>query len=136
MTARRRKSHALSIVHAGLGEAGSLSAATPLFTMAVVMTSRPHTVANLISRTVLRSGKRLKRRRKLASELKWRNASQRIWTGVLTRLAQADKQKTEPPGRHAPGNPGESGSTTFLPRLDLRSASMQIEPQHDSLVTR
>jgi len=47
-------------------------------------------VANLIGRTVLRSGKRLKRRRKLASELKWRNASQRIRTGVLTRLAQAD----------------------------------------------
>jgi len=90
MTTSRTESHPPSIVHAGLDEAGSLSAATPLFTMAVVITPRPHTVANLIGRTVLRSGKRLKRRRKLASELKWRNASQRIRTGVLTRLAQAD----------------------------------------------
>ncbi len=79
-----------TIVHAGLDEAGSLSASTPLFTMAVVITPRPHIVTNLISRVALRSGKRLKRVRKPASELKWRNASQRIRSGVLTRIAQAD----------------------------------------------
>lgn len=58
--------------------------------MAAVITPRPYTVTNLISRAAMRSGKRLKRLRKSASELKWRNASQRIRSGVLTRLAQAD----------------------------------------------
>ena len=90
MNTRQRESRTLQIVHAGLDEAGSLSAATPLFTIAIVITPRPHTVAHLISRAAMRSGKRLKRLRKSASELKWRNASQRVRSGVLTRLAQAD----------------------------------------------
>ena len=81
-----------TIVHAGLDEAGSLSAATQLFTVATVITPRPYTVVNLIDRVALRSGKRLKRIRKSASELKWRNASQRIRSGVLTRLAQVDAE--------------------------------------------
>ncbi len=79
-----------SIVYAGLDESGSLTAAAPLFVMAVVIVPRPGAVQNLIKRTALRSGKRLKRQRKAGSELKWRNASQRIRQGVLNRLAQAE----------------------------------------------
>jgi hypothetical protein len=78
------------IVHAGFDESGSLTAATPLFVMVVVLTPRPEAMKNLIRRVALRSGKRLKRRRKAASEIKWRNASRYIRLGVLTRLAQAD----------------------------------------------
>lgn len=78
------------IVHAGLDEAGSLTAGALLFSMAIVVTSQPETVRNLIRRAALRSGKRLRRRRKAASELKWSNASQRIRTQVLRRLAQAE----------------------------------------------
>ncbi len=79
-----------SIVHAGLDESGSLTATTPLFVMAVVIVSRPEALQNLIKRVALRSGKRLKRQRKAAPELKWHNASQRIRQGVLNRLAQAE----------------------------------------------
>jgi len=78
------------IVYIGLDECGSLTANTPLFTMAAVLTSHPEQVRNLIKRAVLHSGKRLKRLRKAASEMKWRSASQRIRSQVLTRLAQAD----------------------------------------------
>jgi hypothetical protein len=80
----------LSIIHAGLDESGALSADTPLFTMAVVVTPRPDALQNLIRRAALRSGKRQKRLRKVASELKWRNASQRIRSDVLKRLALAE----------------------------------------------
>jgi len=75
------------IVHAGLDESGSLSADTPLFSMAIVVTPRPDALRNLIRRTALRSGKRRKRPRKAPSELKWRNASQRIQSDVLLHLA-------------------------------------------------
>ncbi len=81
---------ALPIVHIGLDESGSLTAATPWFAMAAVLTPHPEAVQNLIKRVALHSGKRLKRRRKVASELKWRNASRRIREGVLNRLAGAD----------------------------------------------
>jgi hypothetical protein len=79
-----------AIVHVGLDECGSLTADTPLFAMAAVLTSHPEQIQNLIKRAVLHSGKRLRRSRKASSELKWRNASQRIRAQVLTRLAQAD----------------------------------------------
>ncbi len=79
-----------SIVHVGLDESGSLTSTMPLFVMAAVITHRPEVVRNLIRRTALRSGKRLKRQRKAASELKWHNASQRIRQGVLNNLLQAE----------------------------------------------
>ena len=78
------------IVHAGLDESGALTAATPLFVMAAVLTPHPEAIQYLIRRVALRSGKRLHRRRKAASELKWRNASQYIRRGVLGSLAQTD----------------------------------------------
>jgi len=78
------------IVHAGLDESGALTAATPLFVMAAVLTPHPEAIQYLIRRVALRSGKRLHRRRKAASELKWRNASQYIRRGVLNSLAQTD----------------------------------------------
>lgn len=78
------------IVHVGLDEAGSLTAPTPLFTMAIVVTFQPESVRYLIRRVAKRSGKRLSRLRKAASELKWNNASQRIRSQVVRRLGQAD----------------------------------------------
>ena len=76
------------IVQVGLDESGSLTAATPLFTMAAVVTPQVDALRHLIRRAALRSGKRLKRSRKTASELKWSNASQRIRDRVLTSLAK------------------------------------------------
>lgn len=64
--------------------------ATPLFTLAGVLTHQPSDVGNLIRRVARRSGKRLGRRRDAIGELKWRNASQRFRADVLSRLAQAD----------------------------------------------
>jgi len=78
------------IVHAGLDESGSLSAATPWFAMAVIATARPKEIDNLIARVTLRSGKRLQRERKLHAELKWHNASERVRRDVLAHLAQTD----------------------------------------------
>lgn len=78
------------IAYAGLDESGSLTAATPLFVMAVVLTPDSGAVQNLIKRIALRSGKRLRRQRKIASELKWRNASQRIRQDILGCVAQAN----------------------------------------------
>jgi hypothetical protein len=77
------------IVQAGLDESGSLTAATPLFTLAAVVTPQADALRHLIRRAALRSGKRLRRSRKAASELKWSNASQRIRDRVLTSLAKA-----------------------------------------------
>lgn len=51
------------IVHVGLDESGSLSAATAWFAMAVVATAHLEEINNLIVRVALRSGKRLKRER-------------------------------------------------------------------------
>jgi len=81
---------ASSIVHAGLDESGSLSADTPFFTLASVVTVRPDAIRHLIGRMALRSGKRLHHPPKAASELKWFNASQRIRAEVLSELAQAE----------------------------------------------
>ena len=58
--------------------------------MAVLVTAQPEALRNIVRRAALRSGKRLKRQRKRASELKWSNASQRIRRTVLSRLAEAD----------------------------------------------
>lgn len=58
--------------------------------MAVVVTVQQEALHNIVRRAALRSGKRLKRRRKRASELKWSNASQRIRGAVLSHLAEAD----------------------------------------------
>jgi hypothetical protein len=58
--------------------------------MAVLVTAQPEALRNIVRRAVLRSGKRLKRQRKRASELKWSNASQRIRRAVLSGLAEAD----------------------------------------------
>jgi hypothetical protein len=62
----------------------------PVFVMAVVVAARPDALRNLIRRAALRSGKRLDRPAKNASELKWSNASQRIRSAVLAELAEAD----------------------------------------------
>jgi len=78
------------IVHVGLDESGSLSAATAWFAMAVVATAHLEEINNLIVRVASRSGKRLKRERKPYSELKWHNASERVRRDVLTQLAHAD----------------------------------------------
>lgn len=78
------------IVHAGLDESGSLSADTLWFVMAVVVAPRPKEIKNLIQRVALHSGKRLNRERKLHSELKWHNASERVRRSLLSQLAQAD----------------------------------------------
>jgi len=78
------------LVYAGLDEAGSLSANTPLFTMAVVISHQPHSLAQLIRRAARRSGKRLRRKRKNASELKWSNASHRIRSRVISSLSVSE----------------------------------------------
>jgi len=80
------------IVHAGVDESGSLTAPTPLFTLAAIVTPQLNSVRHLIRRTAMRSGKRLRRPRKTASELKWRNASQRVRSQVLTSLAQVEME--------------------------------------------
>lgn len=79
-----------SIVHIGLDEAGSLTSEISVFVMAAVVTARPDALRNLIRRAALRSGKRLDRPVKNASELKWSNASRRIRSAVLAELAKAD----------------------------------------------
>ena len=78
------------IVHAGLDESGALTATTSWFVMAVVVAPRPKEIKNLIQRVALHSGTRLKRERKAHSELKWRNASQRVRRSLLSQLAFAD----------------------------------------------
>lgn len=83
---------AFELVHTGIDESGALTAATPWFTLAAVVTPDPESVDALVSRAALRAGKRLKRARKPASELKWRNASQRVRADVLTHLAAANVQ--------------------------------------------
>jgi len=79
-----------SIIHAGLDESGSLTAATPWFIMAAVFSSHPEEIKDLIRRAALHSGKKLKRERKLHGELKWHNASERVRNAVLYHLGQAD----------------------------------------------
>ncbi len=90
MTAKRvlKQRRPPLIVQVGLDESGSLTAATPLFTMAAVVTPQVDALRHLIKRAALRSGKRLRRSRKASSELKWSNASQRIRDQVLTSLAK------------------------------------------------
>lgn len=83
-------SRPLSIVHIGLDEAGSLTSEMPVFVVAAVVAVRPDTLHNLIRRAALRSGKRLERRAKNASELKWSNTSRRIRNAALAELAKAD----------------------------------------------
>jgi hypothetical protein len=84
------RTDALSIAHAGLDEAGSLTADTPFFTMAVVLVAAPDSLRNLIKRAALRSGKRLRRTAKAASEIKWSNASQRLRSQLLDDLTGID----------------------------------------------
>lgn len=79
-----------SVAYGGLDESGSLTSLTSLFSMAVLVTAQPEMSRNIVRRAALRSGKRLRRRRKRASELKWGNASHRIRKTVLSRLAEAD----------------------------------------------
>jgi hypothetical protein len=78
------------LVFAALDESGSLTADTEWFTMALLATAEPEALRNIIPRAALRSGKRTRRQRKLAAELKWRNASQRIRQKVLADLGQAN----------------------------------------------
>jgi hypothetical protein len=63
-----------AIVYAGLDESRALTAETPWFSMAVVITPNPHPLRHLIRRAASRSGKRLGRPIKNASEIKWSNA--------------------------------------------------------------
>ena len=79
-----------AIAYAGLDESGSLTAESPFFVMAAVITADPRVLHNLIPRAVTRSGKRLGRSAKDAGEIKWRNASQRIRALVLAELAAAE----------------------------------------------
>jgi hypothetical protein len=78
------------IIHAGLDESGSLTAATQWFVMAAVFSTHPEEIKDLIRRAALQSGKKLKRERKLHGELKWHNASERVRKAVLYHLGQAD----------------------------------------------
>jgi hypothetical protein len=78
------------MVYAGLDESGSLTAVSPFFVMAAVITAEPRVLHHLIPRAVTRSGKRLGRSAKDAGELKWRNASQQIRALVLAELAAAE----------------------------------------------
>ena len=79
-----------AIVYAGLDESGSLTADSPFFVMAAVVTSEPQVLRHLTPRAVTRSGKRLGRSANNAGEIKWRNASQRIRALVLAELAAAE----------------------------------------------
>ena len=80
------------LVHIGLDESGSLTAATPLFTLAAVVTPRPETLRNLVKRAATSSGKHFKRRRRATGEFKWSNASRRLRSEVLTRLSKTDAE--------------------------------------------
>ena len=79
-----------TILYAGLDESGSLTADSPFFSMAVVVTPDPLSLRHLIRRAASRSGKRLGRPLKDATEIKWHNASQRIRVLALAELAEAD----------------------------------------------
>ena len=78
-----------AIVYAGLDESGSLTAESPFFVMAAVITADPRSCTT-DPHAVTRSGKRLGRSAKDAGEIKWRNASQRIRALVLAELAAAE----------------------------------------------
>jgi hypothetical protein len=80
----------MTLAYLGLDESGSLPDASQLFTMAGILTYRPEAVSNLVRRTSLRSGKRLRRPRRSASEFKWSNSSRWFRLQVLERLAEAD----------------------------------------------
>jgi len=80
----------LPLVHVGLDESGALTATTPLFTMAAVVTLHPERLRRLVSRAATSSGRHLKHRRTATGEFKWSNASQRMRSAVLSRLALAD----------------------------------------------
>lgn len=77
-------------MYAGLDESGSLTADSPYFCMAVVITPDPQSVRHLIRRAASRSGKRLGRPLKDAAEIKWSNASQHIRALALAELAEAE----------------------------------------------
>jgi hypothetical protein len=79
-----------SIVHIAIDEAGALASPAPIFVMAAVVAARPEPLRNLIRRVALRSGKRLDRPARNASELKWSNASRRTREAVLAELADTD----------------------------------------------
>ncbi len=79
-------------VHTGVDESGALTATSPWFVLAAVLTPHPESVAHIVNRVALRTGKRLKRARKPATELKWRNASHRVRTDVLGHLAATEVQ--------------------------------------------
>jgi hypothetical protein len=79
-----------TLVYAGLDESGSLTADSPFFCMAVVITPDPLSVRHLVRRAASRSGKRLGRPLKDAAEIKWSNASLRIRASVLAELAEAE----------------------------------------------
>lgn len=79
-------------VHTGVDESGSLTAPTPWFVLAAVVLPHPESVAHIVSRVALQTGKRLRRARKSAAELKWRNASQRVRCDVLEHLAATEAQ--------------------------------------------
>ena len=79
-----------AIMYAGLDESGSLTADSPFFSMAVIVTSDPLSLRHLIRRAASRSGKRLGRPLKNAAEIKWNNASQRIRALALAELAETD----------------------------------------------
>jgi len=81
-----------TIVYAGLDESGSLTAAGPFFSMAVVVTPDPLSLRHLIRRAASRSGKRLGRPLKNAAKIKWSNASQRIRALALAELAETDAE--------------------------------------------
>ena len=78
------------LAYLGLDECGSLADDTDWFTLAGVLTYRPEAVRNLIRRSAVQSGKRLRRPRHTASEFKWGNSSRRFRSDVLRRLAGAD----------------------------------------------
>jgi len=81
-----------TIVYAALDESGSLTADSPFFSMAVVVTPDPLSLRHLIRRAASRSGKRLGRPLKNAAEIKWSNASQRIRALALAELAETDAE--------------------------------------------
>lgn len=81
---------AIKFAYLGLDECGSLSDATPWFTMAGVLVESLEPTQHLIRRVATHAGKRLKRPRRALGEFKWSNSSRRMRQDVLRRLAQCD----------------------------------------------
>ena len=78
----------IRFAYLGLDECGSLSDATPWFTMAGVLVEGLEPTQHLIRRAATHAGKRLKRPRRAVGEFKWSNSSRRLRRDVLQRLAQ------------------------------------------------